>query len=642
MNRIATIARAELSEKWLVFPAALLIGGFPLALARLRPGGTPSDVRGTAAILLAGLAGGALAVTLGFWSTAGDIASRRAAFYLVRPLTSFELWAGKLAGGLLMVFGATAIALVPAALAGGSFRGWNRPPTPVLDAILPSHIGPAGLGLGAAAALAILFLVAQAAGIAALARSPRLFADALVALGGAFLVSGAVRRLLLARADSPAAAGLTVVAAVLAAALGVGCYRAMKEGGIDARRADRAQARVFAAAIAVSAAGFLLFAAWVLRPSPADLRSVDWIVPSPRGDWIGIFGRARGHEPAFLVDIKTGEYLRLGFARQRLPVISANGAAAAWTSSDPGFPESSVTPHTVSLAGGRHRAVAWETKDLRADPILVFSSDARRFAIVAPDRIVVWDAVGGGMLAAATPPRPLWEEARGFTCATFAGEDRLRIYSARRAASDPATTIEIFELDVAARRLRSTGTAGPFRRAFPILASPDRSRILLRDETATVHLLDAVTGETLATFSGGGATFRSATFLSDGRIGLFESGGAVARLRVLSPGGAETGAFPVGGAERAWLLGEPRKGALMLATASAQPRAVLVVDLATGHVERWANGLRPAAPYAATLSGDPGALSAPGGLETRLFFDSRFALVELEGPNRVRRLFPRH
>jgi hypothetical protein len=306
-----------------------------------------------------------------------------------------------------------------------------------------------------------------------------------------------------------------------------------------------------------------------------------------------------------------------------------------------------LTPRTIRLDPRRPRRVTWEIKDLREDPLLVLSADASRFAIIASDRITVWDAERGGMLVAARPPRPLWENARGFTAATFAGNDTLRLYSVRTAAGSPKeSAIDILELDVARRRLAATGTAGPFARTFPILTDSSRERLLVRDGPASLALLDARTGNLIRRIAGANARSRSADFLADGRIALFESVGGAGTLALLSRDGERQKEFPIGPAERAYVLGERRPGAVEIVAGSKAEigeriGTVLVIDLETGNVERWADHLLPAAPYPRLFSGDPGNAPAPGSLAMRLFFTPDGALVELEAPGRLRRVLPR-
>ena len=405
----------------------------------------------------------------------------------------------------------------------------------------------------------------------------------------------------------------------------------------ELRRIRRARPRVAGAAAAVLLA---LFGAWVLHPGPGDLRSVSWVALAPRGDWFAVSGPARWRRPVFIENLATGEFLRAS----SFPVFSADGSLAAWSTEAAGIPEPSFTPRTVSLSDRDHRATAWETKDLHERPLLVLSPAARRLAIITADRVVVENAPGGGMIAAARPPAPLWEQSRGSACATFAGDDRLMIYAPRRSAGK-TRPLDIFAFDIAARTFRRTGTAGPFTGTFPILADAARERLLVRENAATVHLLEGEIGEIRRTFAGGGAAFRAAVFLSGGGIALFESEGGAGRVIVLSSDGEERKRIPIGPADRAYLVGERRPGKLMLVAGSAaelrrRRGRVIVADLEAGTAEPWAEGLLPAAPYASSLSGDPGGGPAPGSLGTRLFFTPQGALVELEGPNRLRRLLP--
>jgi hypothetical protein len=404
------------------------------------------------------------------------------------------------------------------------------------------------------------------------------------------------------------------------------------------RKTSRSRAIVPITAAAVLVA---LFGSWVLRPGPADLRSVYWVAPSPRGNWLAFGGAARGHSPVFVENVETGVFLRAS----SFPVFSPDGSQVAWSTTSPGLPEPVFTPHTASLNDARHPSVAWETKGLHELPLLVFSADGRRLAIVASDRVVVWNAAGGGMVAAARPPSPLWEDSRGSTCATFAGDDRLMIYAVRDGAGR-TRSIEIFAFDLPTRTFRRTGSAGPFAATFPIVADGSRRRLLVRENAATVHLLDAESGAILRTFGGENAVFRTAVFLSGGEIALFESEGGAGRVIVLSADGQERGRIPIGPADRAYLLGERRPGALALVAGSKtelreRRGRVIVADLAAGKAESWGEGLLPAAPYASFLAGDPGSGPAPESLGTRLFFTPDRKLVELVAPGHIRPVLPR-
>jgi hypothetical protein len=405
-----------------------------------------------------------------------------------------------------------------------------------------------------------------------------------------------------------------------------------------ARRVPGALFRI-AGIVAAGAILAALFGYWVLHPSPRSLTSVWWVAPSPRGNWFAVSGPARWQRPVFIENLETGEFLRAA----SFPVFSPDGSRAAWSTAAPGLPDPFFTPHTVSLADARHAATAWESTGLREPPLLVFSADAGRFATIASNRIVVWNAAAGGMIAAVRPPAPLWEQSRGATCATFAG-NLLMIYAVRP-AGEKGRAIEIFAFDPDARTFRRTGTAGPFAATFPILTDASRRRLLVREKPAVLHLLDAESGALRRTFAGGDAAFRTAVFLSGGGIALFEAGHGAGTLAVLSADGDERRRIALGLADRAFLLGEIRPGAVLLVAGTASElrerrgRAI-VADIGTGRVEAWAEGVLPAAPFASFLSGDPGGGPAPGSGGMRLFLTPAGALVDLVGPGRLRPLFP--
>lgn len=660
MNKIAAVARFEIAEKAIALPAALVIGLLPIVPGAMGSrGGPAAELRDIAAVFLAFVVGGSLAVAFGFTSTSGDVVSGRIAFYLARPLSAFALWTGKFAGALAVVLASAILVIVPSAIENGGaillpvvpigHWAWAFP----FDAELTN----AGVAAVAFLAFVLAYLVSQAAGVAVRARSAWLLADLVAFAAAAGILAASGRALFLSGAGGALTAGAAAVVLLVSGGLAAAGIRSIARGGRDPRRGHRVQSATLWAVAAAGVATISIATAWVLRPSPDDLARVAWISPAPRGDWIAVGGPVRwraGYSPVFLVNVSSGTYLRLGGASlgspgpPRFPVLSADGRIAAWTTA--GFALDSlapITPRTVRLDARRPERVAWETKGLREDPLLVLSGDASRLAIVSSDRITVWDAQRGGMLVSARPPLPLWEHARGYTSATFAGPDVLRVYAVRRAPDAPGkSVIEILELDVARRQSRRTGRAGPFDHTFPILTDAPRERLLVRDGPASIAILDARTGAALRTISGDAAISRSADFLSDGRIALFESPGGSGRLVLLSRDGEREKEIPIGPSERAFILGERPAGTLVIVAGSraeliAREGHVLAVDLVRGTVVPWGDRLSPAAPYARFIAGDPGALPAPGSLATRLFFTRERALVELVAPFKLRRLLRR-
>lgn len=421
----------------------------------------------------------------------------------------------------------------------------------------------------------------------------------------------------------------------------------MQRKRAEVRPADRRPFRALRRVTGIGVAAAAAFSIWVMTPAPSSLHSVFWVAPAPSGDWMVVSGEARWHPVVFFENVRTGQWLRRPAARGPGPVVSEDGSAAAFVSSSFGLPDPPFTPRTLGLSDPRHREIAFESKDLHEFPLFVFSADAGRLAVISAARIEVWDRSSGRLLSAARPPSPLWENGRGFSCATFAGPDTLRVYAVRPSplGAPGRRTIEIVELEVPSRRIVTTGHAGPFERTFPILTDAPRRRLLVRDTPASVVLLDAHDGTVLRRFEGNGAVSRSAEFLSDGRLAIFEGDGAAARLRVISSEDGAEPSIPLGSGERALLLGEISPGHAILRVGSRKdpagsPGRILVVDLAARTVDRWADRLSPAAPYAATLAGDPGTSPAPGSLGTHLFFDSDRRLVELTGPGRMRAILP--
>ena len=639
MKKIAALAVLEIREKAIALPAALLFGAVAFLISAWTSAGS-ADGRGVSPLSLALLAGGTVAVVFGYSSTAEDGASRRAAFYLAHPLSPFELWAGRTAGALSIACCSTALALLPAALAGARRRA---------PAIFPDRLPAAAMVAVVVVALVAILLLSQSAGTAAHARRPwrvvhlvflAASVAAVVSLAGALVAAGA---------ETAIAGGAALLAGLLAA-LAMGSPEGGRPGRIDLRRAARAPTIAFWSVAAALVALAALGTAWVLSATPADIRTISWIVPAARGDWITVTGPARwrgGYAPAFFENVRTGDFLRVRpLFESRFPIIAGDGRRAAWTSELPGLGEPTLTPHTAVLDARHPDRAAWETKDLHTDPLLIFSRDSTRLAVIVADRITVWNTLTGAMLVSAKSSSPLWEQARGFTCATFAGPDILRVYRVRLSPdASMKSVIDILELDVARRRLGQTGTAGPFARTFPILTDAARERLLVRDGPESVALLDARTGAILRTISGAGAISRSADFLSDGRIALFESPGGQGRVVVLSRDGDREKEIPIGPAERAYILGERPAGSLVIAAGSRNELIeyagrVLVIDLARDAVVRWGDRLSPAAPYARFLVGDPGDIPAPDSLATRLFFDRRRALVELVAPFQLRPVLP--
>src|SRR5262249_33812583 len=148
----------------------------------------------------------------------------------------------------------------------------------------------------------------------------------------------------------------------------------------------------------------------------------------------------------------------------------------------------------------------------------------------------------------------------------------------------------IFEFDLAARKLRRTGTMPEGILQFAI--SPDGSRILGRD-TGWKKLLfiDGRTGtvdRALLNEAKANIEAPSASFLSDGRAaGLGPGPGG---LPLFPADGRFDRVLPLGDSSAVRVLGEPVPGKVVVYLPAT--KTVGIVDLATGNVVRIPN-LRP-------------------------------------------------
>ena len=645
MSRMTAVFTREIREKIPILPAALVVGLFPLVISRLQISHASwAETRDVSAAFLALLLGGSLAVTLGFGSTARDLSSRRQGFYLARPLSAFQLWGGKLAGSLFLVFSAVLLVWLPATVAGGGLRSWKPFPPPDFKWFLPF---PEQIGISDGIVLAIfilcaIFFLSQAAGVAAQSRSAWLIADlALIGLSGVWYIS-CVRRLLLV-ANTAFIRMEAILAAVLLLALAAGCFQAVRVGRISLRRAHAAQSIAIWTITGAALLAFDLGSRWVVSAKPSDLANVDIVALSQSGDWIAVSGRARfrgGYEPMFLENVSTGKFLRTGSASimaSNYPVISRDGKSAAWTTQELSN-DLVITPHTVRLDDSRLHPASWTMGLRNQAPVLVLSQEGSRLAILTRDQITVWDTIRASLIASAGPATPFGDEHRFLVRATFLTPNLLRIFVNRAAGVSPTTKRgmsrwEIFELDTTQKRLRLVGRTDAIEASFYLLLNARGDRLLVRGAGGRVLLLDGKTGIQLRTLCDGSVR-GFANFLFDGRIALLESGGSMS-LKVLSPEGDPEKEILLHERGRAYLAGELRPGEVAIAiheqvTSPRSDARVISVDLASGKVESLAQKMFPVSAFSRLFSSDPAAAFAPGSAATRLFYGPRGSLVELD------------
>ncbi|MBI4918124.1 MAG: hypothetical protein HY825_19960 [Acidobacteria bacterium] len=640
MRGMLAVASRELVERRNAFVAAAVAAVLPLLAPILSGthGGNATELRAVAALTVAVALAAALAMAYGAATISGELEERRLGFFFARPLSGLAIWGGKFLAGVVMVWVAPAIVLLPTWLASPSSEQWNS-------------IGDAWLLLVIAPAAVFLLALAQAAGVAIRARSPWLVVDVVMLVVVTLLVRSMALRLLdegATEAWTWTLAGLVI--AVPLAVIVAGAVQVV-QGRTDLYRGHRVLSlTLWSSLLAVSLVG-QSFSWWVVHPTIADLRGVESVHPAPQGSWFALAGPARGrggYVPGFLLDVDHGRSVKLqGSFRWELPVtFSADGRHAAW-----------LVRSEARGSGVRFDLMTIDLRDERPRPrstligftasirTLTLSPDGRRLAAVENGTLSVSDAYSGDLLAAVRLPADRVSTNRMW----FAGDGTLRFPQFEPSAADRKVgAVVITEFDVASGRLRDTGRiapAGEYEALF-LRLDPRSNRILRRVQRPreggpTLH--DATTGALLADLVAPEEGWRGfPAFLADGGIAVAETREGRARLRVFTSEGAPLWSIDLGAGYRAFPAGERAPGRLLVVVRESEDQLTsgsrsVLVDLDTRNVEPLPSRLIPAGwmPLAHWWwDGE----AAPGSVATRTFITADRGLVALDpvtGASRV-------
>jgi hypothetical protein len=618
MRRFAAVALREISERRFVLVAAAAAAVLPFLVPFLP--GVPADQASTARSIVAltlscafGLGGSLL---VGASVVGRELAEKRLSFHFSRPLPAPVVWAGKLAGGLVLVLVSELVVLLPTSAASGGFPGLPglNLDTPVLWAVLLLAVP--------------FFLLAWVGSVALRSRSPWLVVD-LVLLVTVPALPFLVARRLIRFGHDPEPSWLLVPLGVLLAALLGATLAQVAAGRTDARRGHGAQSLVLWGLLLTGLGAGALQAERTIDPGVARLVRA-WATPA------GAEGRLVFVEGSAAPDGRGGTlYVRdLAAGTERVLPMSWQTAASADGSRIAivhGNPFSSPRAELEAIDTARGDAVVLGLPDWPEGVAL--SSDGGRLAIVAAGVCQVLELPSLRLLASARVP----SEGRWAYAPLFVSADRVRLHPLRmgyRTAAeatrspheitDPAAA----EIDVPTKSVSMLGrypiAAIPFRSVkpaqglpaepyFQLHASPDRSRVLVVAFGAarSVRLLDASTGSLLASFDGPeGDANPAAFFLADGRIVVADWLPGGRRLVVLSPQGERLSevALPVP-AGRIRLGYEPSPGVLAVGIEDAgrtEEWSWSLVDLATGssrplavdplHREWWSGATSVPAP----------------------------------------------
>lgn len=630
------ILRRELAERWLLALAAALLGLVPLAVPFLPLGiSRAPDARAGTAIALAVIVSYVLALVLGSTVLARDLSERRLGFYFSRPLPGWAIWAGKLAGAVLLAFGCGVLVLLPSLLLGdrpdpSGYWTWG------IGRVADS--GP-GFGLWAMTVLAVL-LAANAFSIMVRSRSPWLLLDLLAGtlLIGLFgIATGSLLTAWALGALAMAEIGL-LVAVVLSfsAASAVQVTRART----DPQRGHRFLSLTLWGLLALSALVYSGYARWVLAASPEDLVAIEGVIPAPAGDWIAIGGSTGagrgGFEPNFLFDTSSGRsfMIRSQSAGWGGVTFSQDGRHAAWAqmTGRGGYP---VAVHRLELSRPGAEPVATPIGFSEDVPhALVLSPDGERMACLVDERIVAQEMKNGRLLLAAPlPGGESWSVDR----LRFLDSRTLRWYGTRTEKGKSNLRVLDFDLGTG-RMVREIQVPGYGDALWLWGISPDGQRLLLKSRTQDLNsqevvLADLRTGEPPAVFRLPGA-LSGLSFLSDGRVvSAWRNQGRIA-LHLLDGRGAELKSFDFPGGHRFRIGGQPAPGLLVITVIedpSAKTWHNAVLDLESGDLRAIGEGSYP--------EGWP--VLPPGSIGTQLFVEKEGGLVRIDPATGRRRVILR-
>lgn len=620
MKGLLAVARREVIEKRFVFVAAAAAALVPFAapIARLK-GVQAREAQDLLALILAATFAAVLAVALGFSILSKDQADRRIGFFFSRPLSSFGIWSGKLAGAFFIAFVSAAIVSAPALLAA---RG---------KVALPDL--PGGAFWLFAAGIVALLLVSHALGVIVRSGSAWIVFDFAAFLFSTLVFLVSSRRLAAVFGMEVIFRGRLILLVLAIAGLLLGGFLSVSRGRADIRAAHRALSLSLWTILGTGAVALAVYTAWVLAASPRSLREVSYAWPAPAGNWAIVQGPARGFSPAFLIETSSGRYERVG-ADWRLPVLSADGGHAAWFE----FGDGSADVVTLDLKDPSSKPIRSRITVTSIPALALLSAGGRRLATVSNGLLSVFDLSTG-----TSPGSARIAEARGQFNGFFLDDDRLRLFSTSTFDRLPGGMhLQILEFDVSTRKLSKTGSVDELDwGAWSVDAGGDR--LLARSAKEGITLRDGRSGALLAPLRPDARpASRGGRFLSDGRIALGIADDRGARVEIFSSEGKPQKSLSIPAAGRIILGGEAAPGVLIVAaggdSSERASRTIYVADLSSGEVRRVGDRLFPTVFMAGFFSRQPNYMPAPGSEATKLFYGPGRSLVRLDPTTGDRRV----
>jgi len=628
VNRVLAVAARELRERWLLFPAAVVLGCVPIVLPAF--GLRPADSQFVGLVTAVSL-GAAAAVIVGSSMLARDAANGRLGFLFSRPLPWGAVWGGKWLAALVLVAASGLLAAIPwmaayplASLGGHHGDSWFKA---MLD-------GPRSLFCFTLIVLAVG--LANFGATALRSRSAWLVVDGALLLASLWATWRYVAPLVLFGIVAGEPWKPVKLVLPLALALVVGSLAQVAVGRSDLHRAHRAASIGFWAVITLTltlAAGYLQ---WALAVDPSQLQA--WAVTrDPAGRWVylgGTASRSNWYPHGLLVDTSTGRYLRRGPSlglgglvagdSAQGAVFAASGRACALTGYDTRRGGTRVALFDLTADLPRPREVMLESSaPPSSDSAFALSPSAASLFMVHESGASLFELPSGRRLATVTI-KPGWRP----LVARFLAEGQARVWLAPSVQS-PRAELAVVDLAVDGRSrmlpFPITATLTPSQSWHAAVPNDAGTRILTRD--GGVRLRDAADGRLIATLAESSRE-TTAAFLSDGRIVVGEGNPAVAGPATTGPGatltlfdatGVRLAAFSVPTQSTGLSLGaEVAPGRILVSSFRSPflPEDTLVVDVDAGRVVERLVGLRPAMGFwTASAAAPPG-----GGTSSVHFF----------------------
>jgi hypothetical protein len=617
MSRLLAVAARELRERWILFPAALVIGFFPLVLVPAF-GVNRADAP-TVGLFGAVLLGGAAGVVIGSSMLARDAANGRLGFLFSRPVAWSAIWGGKWLAAIVLVVASGFLAAIPwmaafplASLGGHHGDSW-------LQAMLD--------GPGAVFFFILIVLTVGLANFGATtfrSRSPWVALDLVLLLAAFWATRRYVAPLwwygVLGWGQwSPPLS-------LLPLALGLGSARPSSRSAGPICTAHRALSFGFWAVVGFTLAAAAGYWTWIRSAGPADV-DVHAVTRDAAGRWIYVEGSGRhsGWYPhGLLIDTTNGRYAARPDPfrdRPRAPagvLFSADGRFAALPQSDGQgaalslFDLTGATPRLTEVALESSPPPTWTTafalSPSATSVFVVHESGASLFALPSGRRVAT-TTIGPGWRPAVL--RFLAEgEARAWLVPYGRARAEMRVVDLAMDGRSRALTFPI------ARTLH------PVEGWRSVVADAGGRRILTLD--GGLRLRDGASGGPIATLAEGESR-PSVLFLADGRIlvggGLNGTGAnpPQASLQAFDRDGVKAGEMRVD--LRPWGLSvgpevAPGRVAVSSFRAPYLPEDTLLVDLGEGRVVERLSGLRPDAGFFWNVS----AVSADAGPTSVHFF----------------------